>query len=117
MDMISLLGLDATTACVTAFVLALGVLWMYVMFAPPSGSAREYERLEQLLSDDPAKKAALKTTPGKREAKKGKGKGRAVSWYLYAMRSTLYSVTRGAHLLEMGRRLHSPVFRLDICTL
>ena len=68
--------LDATTACVALFVVALGSLWLYVAFANPS--SREYERLEELLSES----AVAPSSPaggGTREGKKGRGKGKTVS--------------------------------------
>ena len=78
MDVSALWGLGATTVCVTAFVLVLGLLWMCVMLARPSSSARDYERLEELLSDE-GKKATAKPSVGRKEQRKGKGKGRTVS--------------------------------------
>ena len=68
--------LDATTACVALFVVALGSLWLYVAFASPS--SREYERLEELLSES----AVAPSSPAggeRREGKKGRGKGKTVS--------------------------------------
>ncbi|CAI8055192.1 hypothetical protein GBAR_LOCUS30134 [Geodia barretti] len=65
--------LDATTACVALFVVALGSLWLYVAFANPS--SREYERLEELLSES----AVAPSSPAggeRREGKKGRGKGK-----------------------------------------
>ena len=90
--MFSLLDLDATTACVTAFVVALGLLWVYVMMlARPTNSSREYER---------CKKTVGKTSPGKREGKNGKGRGKTVSEYIYVY-CTKYPI--GARLIELQR--------------
>ena len=88
--MFSLLDLDATTACVTAFVVALGLVWVYVMMlARPTNSSREYERLESLLSDSGGKKTVGKTSPGKKEGKKGKGRGKTVSEYIYVLNTSI----------------------------
>ena len=48
------------------------------MLARPSSSTRDYERLEELLSDE-GKKATAKPNVGRKEQRKGKGKGRTVS--------------------------------------
>lgn len=74
MDVSRLWALDTTTLCVSAFVCALGVLWMYVMLSRPSAS-QNYERLEELLSGEQKKS----TGKAKKDAKKGKGKIKTVS--------------------------------------
>ena len=48
------------------------------MLARPSSSAEDYERLEELLSDE-GKKAAVKPSAGRKEQRRGRGKGRTVS--------------------------------------
>ena len=95
MDVSALWGLGTTTTvCVTAFVLVVGLLWMYVMLARPSSSTGDYERLEELLSDE-GKKATAKPNVGRKEQRKGKGKGRTVSQQLHSL-----LVLHGALLME-----------------
>ena len=80
MDLLALWSGSATFVWVTVFVVALGLLWFYVMHARPSSSAREYERMERLLSEDSTTtKTPAKTGPGRREGRRGRGKGKTVS--------------------------------------
>ena len=67
-----LLRLDATTACVAVFVVALGSLWVYVALAKPSQPPEEYEGS---LSDvATAGKAGGGGRKEKREGKRGRAK-------------------------------------------
>ena len=69
--------LDAAAACVALFVVALGSLWLYVALAKPS--SREYERLEELLGESAVPTSSPAGGGGRREGKKGRGKGKTVS--------------------------------------
>ena len=79
-------ALDTTTVCVSVFIVALGGLWMYVMFARPTSRTSE---LEELLSEEASKPEGAKVRAGKKGSR-GKGKSRAVSfetfWKFYCER-------------------------------
>ena len=77
MDLSAVFALDTTTVCVSVFIVALGGLWMYVMFARPT--SRASERLEELLSEEASKPEGAKVRAGKKGSR-GKGKSRAVSF-------------------------------------
>ena len=74
MDVSGLWPLDVTTVCVAVFTMALGLLWIYVMFSrgvPPGA-----------LAEGDSDEGTPKTGSGKKGASgKGRGRGKEVRFY------------------------------------